>query len=350
MMLRGLVALNLILACLLVVDTGRASESLSVVILAERSGEPTVSHLTEQLRGIGFEVVIRPTNVVEAYADVASAAKELGPVAVFRLREADGGIELWIVNEGGAPLLSEVLVPSELSGEYRYTAPVRAVENLRATLVKLGVLPPSGRVEPTAAAPTPTQPREPEAPQSAVSAPSPAEDDDGGLWFGLGGAALRSNGGVGATGHVLVAAQWMFGRSVGIRGHGLLPVLSAKVEGPEGSASVAPTVLGAGLVLRRGASDRAVTPELEVGIAAAMVDTDGHPIEGYQGQRDDTAAAFPYVGVGVGVPLADAWRLRGGAQVATAAPRTDVRFGTRKAASWGGLVLAGAMSVEARVF
>lgn len=306
----------------------RAGDRLVVGIVSNDATTEMENHLTAQLHQLGFDV----TDVARL-GDPASPEAAPSTVAVFKVRD-DDTIELWIVEEG-QPRQREVFQPTSGSQDYRYATAVRAVESLRARLVKLGVLPPPASDEPE----TPPPP-----PPGIQSEPDP----ESGLSVGVGGAVLRSAGGVPATGHAVVSATWAVDRGIGLRGFGFVPVMTAELEGPEGRAEVEPTLLGASFLLESG--DGAARPTAGAGLAFVHVDTKGEAAASFRGHQDGTSAAVGFATVGMAVHPSSALRIGGDVMVGTALPRADVVFDERKAATWGTVVVGVTIGVEARLF
>ncbi len=328
------IALAVGVLVLLVSVRAFASTPVRVVVLADSAQESTRIHVVEELRSLGFAVSTPP--IPPDTTDAAFvAARNYETVGVLVVEGGD--IEVWIVGQEGVPVRSEVVGVG--GAEHQREGVLRAVEQLRASLLKIGVkLPP----EPEPAPPAPRAP----VPASEGTPPTPRPDT---VRLSLGGTAVSSRGGTGATGHAQLGVRWTVGPGWGFHGFGMPPLVNATIEAKEGNATFSPALVGAGLWSTVGPGGR-VEPALEAGVAAVFVDTLGRGTDHFEGRHDGNVVALPYIGLRLCVPLAKSWGVRADLLGGSSVPRTKVLYAGREVAMWGSLVFAGGASVEVLLF
>jgi hypothetical protein len=280
--------------------------------------------------------------------DPSRAAEERGAVAAVRVL-APGRVELWFpeAHDSGALEASEVLVATEDEEE---TFAARIMEDVRAHLVKLDLLPgtaspatpPPERATPSTAppaAPLPAPPRT--APESSTSrdatrarTPLAHPRNDRPWWAETGVGATVATGGVPGTLQAIVG----LGASRGnfeLEAFGLLPLTDATVTGREGSTDVSATLLGARARYVLSARDAALRGAVGAGSGALVLGMRGEASSPYVGHGESATTAAFFVDAGVSYRVAGWLGLRLSTLVGVCAPRPVVVFAGHDIATWG---------------
>jgi hypothetical protein len=301
-----------------------AQQPLLVAIVRGKGDEMIVGRLVAELSALGFEVAELP-DPSPATTPLAELADRARAVALLRPK-GRSQIELWVRDPNtGETAFAEIVTESEQRGHD--VVALRAVEVLRARLVRLGITTTSTEPPPPAPAPEPPPPAPPKAPE--IVGPRPKL-----LWVDLGPAAEASAGGIGP--------QWMASAALRIEPHakfsvaafGLFPLVGSRLSGPEGRAEVSLTLFGASVGYH--VLEPPWTLSLGPAVAVALVDLEAFETSAEYAGRDArivTAAALGELAV-TGT-LSQSFRLRVAVGAGSSLGPATVRFAGRDVASWG---------------
>lgn len=324
-----------IVASSLVLSTvhSRANEPPRVGVSAPEPDNPSKARLMDELAAQGYEV-----------KDVATEAID------FTLRE-DGFSATMVVLErrilvrvarrtGADFEHREAAIDIGQTDEERATAAMRAVEFLRASLISVGAVMPSAPISPPSVDPEVVAPPPPPAPPPTT----PTYGQEHAVVFGLGGGMIHSTGGTDSNITFNSALGFGVGSAAGIRLSVAVPVTSATIEGPEGTASLKPTRFGLSGWWAPVRSKWAM-PYLEGGMGLLFVSITARPVNGYQAADKTTISGLPYVGAGICL-LPGRSQLRLGVTTGPGLNREHVRFAEREVAQWGTWVTEASAMVE----
>jgi hypothetical protein len=326
------------LAAILAPSIASAQSPPRVVLVADRDSDLVGMRLVGELSALGFEVV---AVAVDPGTDAGrepleELARERQAVAALRVVPLSGGVEVWIVDRvTGKTVLREVVTAGEGETVEEVVA-LRSVELLRASLMEIDaphrvrgeVAPPPNirRVVP--------RPRPPPAPPPRLS-------------LGLAPALLPSPGGMGLPVDVRVWVRHRAGERWGWTAIGLVPVVPAHVEAPEGEADGAPWLLGGGLDLYLTAPGAPFGGVLGAGGALALVQMQGISTQQpYRLASDGALVSAGYLSAGATYALTPFLRLAADCVGGIAFPEVQMKFGGRAAATWGTPFLAVSAGIE----
>ncbi|MFO0738212.1 MAG: hypothetical protein U0270_20135 [Labilithrix sp.] len=332
-------------------STARAPESgrPRIVIVTNHADAAIVPLLQADLEALGLDVSRvdhGPDEVIPR--DLTAAARTTGAVAGFRIIVAQGKVEVWIADRvTGKIVLREILVQEhESSASELATVVFQAVELLRVSLMELEAPHPShGEV----------------APPPAIAEISGFPEAKGALAIGAGPAALLASRDLGVQPMVRFAVRWRLplGQHAGrnedgrhsfhVAAHGVLPLTSADVSGPEGTAEVRPMLFGASVLYAPARAVARWQPLLGMGASALVVRAQGD-------------AAFPrselsYTGVSplalanayLHVRVFDHFRLWGGVDAGASFVPAKLLFGPRVVAAFEPYLLQAGIGVEVAI-
>jgi hypothetical protein len=202
-------------------------------------------------------------------------------------------------------------------------APAQVVEPVRVT----------PQSPPTPAAPAP---QEPEVPEPTPSYPR--------IWLELAPTIALASGGLGPAldGWVSLrlqpAAAWSFGVFA------LVPLLSERLRQPEGSASVATWMAGAGGQLRMLGDNTELT--LDAGLGAIVSQMSGSARPPLRSATETVLAVGALAGPALHLQLSGSLRLVVMALTGIAIPRLAIDFAGRRVARWGRPFALGTLGLE----
>lgn len=316
-----------------------AAERVRVAVVHARDDEPS-RRVRAELGAAGLEAVDVPVASDDSRSAAAVARSEHA-VAAVRVVSADE-VELAIVDAESANVLYDKAVRA--SGAQSDSLALRAVEDLRARLVKLRLVEPA----PSEAAAPPQ-----EAP--APSATTPVHDDGvraergaakRSLWATGALAATTSTGGLGgdlaARVGLRLEAPSRFGGSVAA----LLPLLSQTVSAPGAHAEVNVYVVSALLHYALVGSGE-WGADLGAGAGVVIARMQGFaeaPV--YTGRSETLVAGAPIVDASLGYRPISMLRIRSELQAGIAMPRLAVTFDDRDVAVWGRPFMVALLGVE----
>jgi hypothetical protein len=346
------------------------AEALRVVMLRSADDE-SARRLRAELRAAGFE----PIDVNVEPGDAASAL-DLGvrahAVAVVRL-ESSGDVDVDIVDPAQGRTLDHETLPA--GGRPTSALIVRAVEELRAKLVKLKLAAPDGSSADANGSPAPAasaaqpEPVKAAAPaaenaakgpltekrESAGGAPpeepgvqstrSPARDASAAgkpseagrlrLWLQGGAGGATSPGGVGPGAVARAGVRIEPAGPFSVTAFALLPLSSPAVRGAEGSADVSVVVAG-GTVDYALVRSSAFRLALGFGGGAALFSVSGRsddPV--WVGRARTVASGVVFANASTAFRLGPWLGLRLEVTGGTASPRPTIEFDGKDVASWG---------------
>jgi hypothetical protein len=360
-------AAALTLLFLLVLSTfGRAAEPRQVVTLVGPRDAPVTLRLRTELETSGFTVRVQsedPGN--EPAADVS---------AVVRVRAASRQVEVWTVPSGQV----DMITARTAGAGWEDDVAVRVTEVLRARLLRVeredagsppGAPPPTpvpssssppSSTPPAIASAPPALPSPPETHSTAATPPSAPADagpppeggrgatESGPHWLvlDLGAGVLGSPGGAGPSFDLRSGVRFRFSRRFEAEAFGWIPMLPAAVTGPEGSARLFASLVGAGLRLDFADPRARWQPALGAGGLGAFLYMRGNASPGYESSSDDVQSFGGYASASLAYAPWSTVRVALEAFGGVLAPETVVRFAGRDAATFR-TPAGGALTVEA---
>ncbi len=345
-----------IMALTLVFTAPALADSVRVAVIHDTAHDEAARRLRAEVSAAGLDALDVPVSVSEPRT---TAQLVLARRAVAALRiEPDGDLEILVIDLQTGDVLDRTLLPAQASvAELELTA----VEDLRAKLVELAIVLPSGPAEAPAASlpvagstpPAPTQPKASSTnPTSMPEAPARAQRDrersDGsrGIWLQAAAGGALSEGGLSANAVTRLGIRVEPWQRWSVSALSLLPINSQKVSTATGRATANTFLFGSMLGF---APLRSQTAEFELGVGggAALCQMRGFPSSPLDEGRTQS--------IWSGVAMADtsfAWRatrwlrIRIAVLAGLAAPRPAVRFEGESVATWGRPFASGTLGVE----
>ena len=231
-------------------------------------------------------------------------------------------------------------------GESDASFALRAVETLRAKLVKYGLAPQSSslsRARSVSAGGNVPAP----APAAGPSTPSHANLSQPTTWLEAGAAYSWSPDISGSTG-ILLGARHRLSPHIGIGAFGLFPLTAASILETEGSADVRTWLLG-------GALD-ATWPigawrlSFGGGGAVAILEMSGNANPPLVSLHDTVVSLAPFARFSLSAPVSERIDVSAELWAMTSAPATIVRFGERDVARWGDPQLMTLLTLRGALF
>lgn len=348
-----------------------------VVVLGPSQADVTVTRLRDELRLLGYEVVVR--EIGEAPEDLAQRAVSEGAAAVARVESWPPEILVWIdpratSTGGGAP--GQIRVSDSLTGQASPALlALRAVELLRGSLLPVPArsafsadasatsAPPSAAL-PTATLPTPSAASPPlassapatssrPAPTSAgprgASAPSPEPREESEPWRGtvaLGAGVLLSPGGVPAAPVLRLSGSLDLAWRLVVTPTVLFPTTAATVSGTHGEMGMRLWSFGAALGIELTPRDWAFGAEAGLGLSAAALTFSGEAAAPYEEASGTGWAAAPYAELGARFRFHPLLAIRLDTQAAMLLPEPVLRVAGEQVADFGRPAVTLAASLE----
>ena len=292
--------------------------------------------LNAELGALGLSVKQVITQSGDNPTTLKQIAHDAGAVAALRASPSKTGIELWVSDPrtGGTAFEEVVTIDTGRNDEL---LALRAVEVLRARLLKVGVAAETHEQSPTIEQPIPqlVEPTPLAPPGHALL----ALDIHGGYAHHLndiGGATLAL---LGLT--VAPTERWSGSAMV-------LPfVTTSTLEAEEGSAEVTSTLLGFGtdyLILKG-----RVGLSAGAGGTLGIITIRGAASYPYLGQKDRIITGLPFARVETLLMMANDLSLRLGVMAGLSTPPAVIRFGGREVAPWGRPLLLATLGIRAGV-
>jgi len=239
-----------------------------VLLVVDQPDDPFAERIRAELTGLGLVVVALETwRTGEPVTSLEGAARREQAAAAVRMIASRRGVEIWLGDQStGRPLLRQLVVDERPEGPNQGLVALQTVELLRTSLlpgIPFGTqaMPPS---------PAPVAPGPP-----VVTTPSgpPGPSAELGVQLALG--TLFSPGGVGAALQAWSTLHRALGERLELALDVSLPVRSATVTGPEGSARVGTYLLGLALVRRGEPPSPHVHVAVALGASVVRVGVDG---------------------------------------------------------------------------
>jgi hypothetical protein len=302
-----------------------ADPARPIVAIVGRPDDAFVRTVSAELESLGWSsVIVDQESQPPSRAALENAARGAKAIAAIRGVPSEGGVEIWIADRvTGKTVLRQVDAEEGRAGAGTALA-LRAVELLRASLLETSMRSrPRGEVPPPDEGPSPEDPgRDP------VESPPR-------LRVALGAGPLATPG-IGPAAALDVGLAVMPLEHLGIVGFMSVPLSSANLSSPLGTADVTAMPFGGGARLAPRARDATWSPMLEAGVMGAWIKTGGTPTTaGYSGFSVSTVLAGAYGKAGVAVAVTPALRLRLDVLVGGFARRVSIRFAGSELLRWG---------------
>jgi hypothetical protein len=387
-------------------SAGASHERQGAILLVRTRGDARlVRRIRPELDANGWRVLeVGPDPELDA-VPLAELAARHSATAAIRVQPARAQVELWMARalgaDGGA--LETLSVPGPRPNE-RVLA-LRVTETLRARWLKLGPAttssdsasvsgPAPAAAESTPRKPTQAQPaadrepaaqrdaepdapaaprgretppkrertqapeKRPEADASEAQAREAEEDEEPEpenaapvaplrvpqLWLELAPALALSPGGVGPGLDVWASARLQLGSDWSLAALAIVPVWSAPMEEPEGSARVRMLMLGGAADYLLGA--RAWQLSAGLGVASLLSLMSGTTEPPFDGKDVIVPAVGPFARAALHLDLTGGLRLCARALVGASFPEIRVRFAERDAARWGRPFFVATLGIE----
>ncbi|HMR75861.1 MAG TPA: hypothetical protein PKD61_12130 [Polyangiaceae bacterium] len=312
-----------------------AAQADSVRYLSDAS-EPFNRRVVAEIESVGLEVE-QPASETAALPDDC--------VALIRVSQASGDVEVWLRTSGSLALATKLSRDTAASEDDNGVRIAEAVRGILAPVAErrrqeaMGPLPPPP--EPLPAPPAPMAPAEPPVDIAPSPPPPPAPVDSGAARRASGAsdweaaialAAVSQPGGAGWSAALdvrgrVVSALWA---ELG----GVLPVTATTIEARGASADVDARFLCGtlawemrdvvGFPLRGGA-----------GATLAWIETRGEAPAPRRGVKDSATAVLPHLKLHSGVDMNRVFAAEFGALAAYSVNRTDIAFGSEIVGSFG---------------
>lgn len=303
----------LVLMTLLAAPTGPR------VLLRADTQRDVQRQLSSELTALGFQVELDTSKEPLTWRALRKKARDASAIAAIQLQEGEGELELWVSDLSTGKVLIRAL-PTLAAASPRVVA-LRVVELLRVSFREVGEPSTKDVVE---AAPPP-------APVLTALEPPPVPPL---VWLSVGAMAQVSPGGVAPSVQLLVGAglkplQWL---TLGV--DGWVPVTTARLTGPEGSAelrfwsahlgaSVTPWTLGI------------IEPGLSLRLGVTGAELVGTAVAPFVGRLERVLVPSGALGVTTRFVLSTSLALRAEVFIAASVPPIVVMFGEREAGRWG---------------
>lgn len=304
-------------------DAAEARPTIAILCVAN---DPFGQRVAAELRELGFEpVLLDPQGAPASRASLEAAGRSVGAIAAVRAVPSERGVEVWLADRvTGKTLLREM---RETGVDADRALALQTVELLRASLLEVS-LPeaPKGEVRATAA----VSERLELPPLAAAGSPAaPA------FRVSFASALVMSAGGLDAAPSLVPGLDWMFSEHAGLSLLASLPLASARVERPEGTATLTTWMVGGALRLSLAPRERRWVPCVELGVLGMSLEGSGSPGAGFESRTASSAAVAPFLRVGLAFALTPRLRLRADGAVGGVAQEVSLRIANQEAATWG---------------
>jgi hypothetical protein len=128
-----------------------------------------------------------------------------------------------------------------------------------------------------------------------------------------------------------------------------LPLSESRITGPEGSTTIAITLVALGPSLRVRPAATRWQLDAQLACAVALLDMQGSAEPPFESHDVLASSAGVMGSLAVGYRLSRAFRLSSGVLLGSLFPKAEVRFGERAAASFGGLYGGATVSLHAEL-
>jgi hypothetical protein len=339
------------LAMILLVSSLVLAAGPRVILLGASSSDPIVARMRDELGVLGFEVEIVIGNATTA--DLPAVARARGAAAAARIDASTSAIDLWVDPAREPGTLAEQRIDGP--GGSALLA-LRAVELLRGRLIPSGPAPTIDAAAPAdladTGAPDAAPPTPPEAPTlSAPKVAPPAASSlptAGPFALFLAPAVLLSPGGLPATPHVRLGAEWFPVDRVGVDFVTFLPTVPATVSAAEGSVALRILELGGGLHGTLTDPASALSFRVGLGLNAMLVVFDGNAAPPFIAARGSSWIASPYASIGAAYRAYPRLAIRAEMLATLVTPEPVLRIAEREVASFGQPAVFLSLGIEVR--
>ncbi len=317
---------------------GDARPAKQVLFILDRAADPFADRLRAEIEGMGLKIVVlQAWREPERPEQMETAAREQRAAAAIRLVPSRRGVEIWMADEtSGRSLLRQLIVDESPEGPDENLVAMQLVELLRTSLL---VDPHPAASSAPSAAPQPALP-----PELIGSRGEPC------TWCArvqTGAGFLASPGGAGAALEMWLSLQ-MVGHRMGVALDLAAPIRGMKPSGPEGSASLRPSLAALVLLRRWGAPESrlSLTAGLGGGILHIGVEGKATPplVTAFP---DSTTMGIGYARFDTGLAFTRWLRLTLRLAAGASFGRLVVRFAGNEAATWGYPFGAGSLLLDA---
>ena len=331
-------------------SAGAAGAPGATLVLVGASYPAFERELSAEAREVGLTVVR------DAAPDPARAMEAHDAVAVLEV-QSPARVDVWIAEPGNhRTIVAHDVLTAEASSREPFAE--RVIEQIRAHLVKLSLLPeedpsatPASQAAPVAAEPPGKLAVAGSSSSAAASktigreTPPPNEpgDDRVGdrpsgdrrlLWLEAGVGPIAASGGMPATLEGKVGLRFVQ-RRFQAEGFGLLPLSDGDVAGKEGSAAISVTMIGAAASYAFSDEERPFQAVAGGGAAALLLTMDGTAASPYSAHEESLATGAFFLQVGARYRIAEWFGVRLCTLGGLAVPRPVMTFAGREVAAWG---------------
>ncbi len=310
-----------------------------VAVVSKNIESPLVVRLSAELESLGLDPVpVERSPNPSPHTDLDEIAKQNNAAAAIRIVPSSRVVEVWVADRiTGKTVIRKVAVEKDNKSSVSVVA-LRAVELLRASLLEIHDPHPSrGEVEPT--------------PQIVEIVPEPSsKPPPERLALEAGPVITAGNFASPPMMHLIIGGHLRIIDILGVTLFGLVPLIPLRIEKSEGDAVIRFGLLGIGPRLMFGKLKNRVLPSVGVGATALFVHVIGEAKKGYKSNDDWVYGVAPYVRGGLSLRLTEVIRLRVDLLLGWAMPETVIQFDGREVATWGQVLLSGAIGIELFLF
>ena len=313
----------------------RASEGVQVALVLSPGETALAERLHAELALLGFGVVKVDGDGPDSPLDLV--ARRANAIAAIRIISSAGGVEVWIADRlTGKTLLRQVVSGREGAPLAPADVALQAVELLRASLLELGSpLPSRGEVKPS--------PR--------IQAIAEDLNEDRGstthaVALDVGGGMLTSPGGIPASLHLQLELGWRGAWPLGVRILASVPLKSSHIGAAEGTASIATTLVGAGLDLHWGGTGSRWRSVAGLGMSVLWLDMQGIGASSLLGVTGNAVTLAPYLRLDLSLRLAKRLHILAEGLAGYALAQPTLRFVGREVAVFGRPCVATTLAIR----
>lgn len=321
-----------------------ASETaVRVLLVVDQSDDPFAERIRAELVGLGLQVVTaEPWRTGEPVVALDAATRAAQAAAGVRMISSRKGVEIWTADQpAGRSLLRQLIVDERAGEPNQGLVALQTAELLRTSLLSGPVVrrapePAPARAEKALPSPSPAE--------VVVATPSPPPGPRAGVQAAFG--ALGSPNAGDAAMQTWLSLYRFIDDHWGLALDVSLPLRTATLSGPEGSAHLGTYLVGAALVTGYETRKSGVYANAAAGAALVRIAADGDASEMFVSQTRSATSGAIYARGDLGVETAGGMRFGVRAVAGGTTSKVVVRFAGNEAGSWGRPFLAGLAIAE----